>query len=112
MKSGPFWWLVERYGAHPIAGTAICVGVLGFTAEMMGDGLGWGNRFAVGAVIVQFLTIPFFLPVYLQAERRRKRERRGLCTACGYDLRATPERCPWCGRVPRTQAARFGVARV
>jgi hypothetical protein len=54
-----------------------------------------------GSPLAASLWIILMFP--MQISRARPHLRRlmdGYCLNCGYDLRATPDRCPECGKVP------------
>ena len=54
--------------------------------------------------LVCLIALPMPVLAITRFRRRHKRQRSGACLNCGYDLRATPERCPECGRVPQSGA--------
>lgn len=53
-------------------------------------------------VAILFTATPFAWLIRLAATIRRKRS--GCCQQCGYDLRASPDRCPECGTVVNSQS--------
>jgi hypothetical protein len=44
--------------------------------------------------------LPGFWAAQVLYRRRKARRQVGRCRKCGYDLRATPDRCPECGMIP------------
>ncbi len=60
----------------------------------------WGIS-AVVNVIVGIAGIIYTRRRHIENLRQRRR-RAGLCPECGYDLRATPDRCPECGSAAQT----------
>lgn len=101
---GPFWHDSE---SDPVPASSAG---LGATWEWGAVGFGgWTNTFMTrqSSSVMTGIYVPHWFLLFLFAiipfvkVRRalllRRRAAKGCCTKCGYDLRASPEKCPECG---------------
>jgi len=79
-NAGQWWWRASKPGVFGRPDAYAEVGV------------------RASVVVAALALLPAFW--FVAAVRRRRRGDQSLCPICGYDLRATPERCPECGKVP------------
>ena len=112
-RDDPLYWIISHPGslafcrqdgrnwdAHPLRG-------------FKRFGIDFGGSYGDDGSMLWNLVVPYWMitsvalllpAVRLKAWRRdrrmRRRTARGLCPRCGYDLRATPQRCPECGVAP------------
>lgn len=81
----------------------------GFVPASAGSHLAheWTNPYFVLVLVAGIVVARRCRSLYASIVRHR-RSRRGLCPSCGYDVRATPDRCPECGApsavAPKTAA--------
>jgi hypothetical protein len=102
-------WVADETGwTHFSHSADSSLGGTDYSRRLLGFG---GGQQLNGGI---FVNVPYWftaaigaVPTLLlvRAERRRRRILRGGCPVCGYDLRATPDRCPECGQSPPRLAA-------
>jgi hypothetical protein len=89
----------RSYKAKSLWGVQPGLAPIGFAYDVIRDPK-WRN-YRIMVPLWFIALIAMILPAIWMRYRYRVNQRAaGLCLNCGYDLRATPDRCPECGAVP------------
>jgi hypothetical protein len=95
----------HRFGWHPLQiPQPAPLAVMGDQPDwnILGVSFARGSHFySVGLPFWLLALVTFLPPIYRFRALRRRRQlaMHCCCKVCGYDLRATPQRCPECGTV-------------
>ena len=108
-RSEPLYWVIAEPGRLTLCrqvGANWDFPLRGFNAAGIEFGGSWGEDGSIlwnlrmpCWMLAAVTALPLPLAAWGVVRRRRVRRsaRLGLCRHCGYDLRASPERCPECG---------------
>ncbi len=104
----PGYWAVEFKAGKSVAGVNPGIHVDGFK-NFRTYGIPWLQTH----LLIHSWGVPMWMATglfgsmlwlfYHPLHRRRKRKKLGLCLKCGYDLRASKDRCPECGTAMRSR---------
>ena len=87
-----------RFLLPPVVAVGLMIALAGMLIDKMqlqvSDPIGVSVWLVVGEAALVWNIV-----ARLRLERELARLRANQCTKCGYDLRATPHRCPECGHV-------------
>jgi hypothetical protein len=109
IQSGTIWGMTQPDAGWQI-GRGACIygrvpeGFLGFGFSRQrtvnpvdSGGEGWTLKFPVALPLLILMVYPLLIARQLLRSTRKGPQQ---CLVCGYDLRASPGRCPECGTVP------------
>ena len=94
-QDGPGQWLYYSNRSAPTSSASLSHTLFEYQEAVNGTHVIRSAAIRDWWLIAATLALPC---LWFRSHRRsRLAERKGLCPKCGYDLRATPDRCPECG---------------